>query len=133
MVQDLQSVVRDKASDILTPIEQILRNALELDTMFRKAKADFFLISHEYAKIEQYNPETMEEREGPGAPGALEQCVSNGLDIIIVPGLGKRGNSDGGNYSSTLILGKMEVICNVGRWLYGDEDDLVEDDVDPIA
>lgn len=120
MLSSLGKIVQYRSShEMRADALQIVRQASELDDIFRKSKADFhvFITRVKVPLVTPpsfgfaFDPETMEcTKDFPDFPrGNSTQTV----DLAVSPGIFKAGNSDGANYDSERVLVKLQALCNL--------------------
>lgn len=92
---------------------QVVSTALALDLIFRRSKAFFMVRLVDNQHYTQYDEWSMEKRDVRDTGASPRNQGSQQVSLAIVPGLQKLGNSEGRNYTSSLMLEKMEVVCGV--------------------
>ena len=98
---------------------EIVKQAAELDQIFRMSKADFqVFITRLQLPMAQppkfgfdFDPETMEcIKTAPLLSRSRDAPV---VDLAVSPDILKAGNSDGAHYNSERLLVKLQALCNL--------------------
>jgi hypothetical protein len=119
-LQLLEAVTNDCESiEMYRDAQGIVRQATELDQLFRLARADFhvFITRVKLPLVSppnlgfQFDPETMERAKV--IPVSGQHAGSPVVDLAISPGLLKAGNSDGSNYHHERVLVKLQALCDL--------------------
>ncbi|GAB1319159.1 hypothetical protein MFIFM68171_09369 [Madurella fahalii] len=129
MIDILGHIITDQTIDTQSMLHdglEIVRNAAELDKIFRTSKADFhvFITRVKLPLLSppsfgfRFDPETMKLTENVPFVGRY-RSTNQGMivDLAISPGILKAGNSAGENYESERVLVKLHALCNLQEML----------------